>query len=92
MPTEKRDRYLRRAARRAAGTSGKPRREPDDRQVALRAAAEEKSARLAELRSTYQPRIAELELEYAEKRREVWADYEYRKGLIRSATILDAKA
>lgn len=90
MPSSKRDRYLRRVARRTATTADRPKRERSEKEIALDAAAAEKTRRLAELRHEYEPKIAELEIEYAEKRREVWRDYEQRKELIRTATLLKA--
>jgi hypothetical protein len=89
--TAKRARYLKRVRRRASRLSDTPRREPTDRQSALAAAAAEKTKRLNDLRAKYEPKIADLELEYADKRREVWDDYEQRKELIRQAVILDGK-
>ena len=89
MQTEKRARYLKRVRRRASRTTDTPR-TVDDKQVALRSAAAEKTARLRELEQTYAPKITELHLEWAEKRKEIWADYEERKRLIRQATLLKA--
>ena len=90
MPTSKRDRYLRRARRLASSVGDKPKRQPTDRQTAIQAASSEKHKRLIELAGKYEPKIADLVQEYAEKRREVLADYEERKQLIRQATILEA--
>lgn len=82
-------RYSRMVSRRNARRADTPKRQPTDRENALAAAAAEKTRRLAELKRDYEPRIVDLEIEYAEKRREVWADYEERKQLIRQATILE---
>ena len=63
-----------------------------DRREAVRAASAARDRELAELRLKYQPRIAQLEIEYAEKRRQVWKAYDERCRLISSAHILRAGA
>jgi hypothetical protein len=90
MPASKeqrRTRYLRKVRRRAARTSDQPKK-TDTRQQAYASAAAEKRKRLLELEQEYAPRIATLEEEWAEKRREVWADYDERKALVSQAVIL----
>ena len=67
----------------------KPAREPSQRQVALRQAAAAREKELSDLRARYEPKIAELVDEWAEKRREAWRAYEERKGLIRQAALLE---
>lgn len=85
-----RARALARVQARTAKTADRPKRERSEKEIALDAAVAEKTRRLAELRREYEPKIADLEVEYAEKRREVWRDYEQRKELIRTATLLKA--
>jgi hypothetical protein len=87
MPTEKRDRYLKRVRRRAAATNDRPKPGQPKRE-ALAAAAADKSQRLRELAAKYEPKIVELHEEWAAKRAEVWADYEERKRLISDATLI----
>lgn len=88
----KRAKYVKRMRARVARSNDRPKRQPTDKEVALAAAAHEKSKRLTELRMKYEPKIVELEVEYADKRREVWADYDERKKLIHQAQLLDRKA
>ena len=82
MPSQKRSRLLRKQHARAA------RRPTDERRVAMRAAAHERDAALAKLRLEYQNKIDELYVLWAEKRQEVWADYDARATLIGQAHIL----
>ena len=88
MPSQKRSRHLRREHARLA-REGHP---TEQRRAAMKAAAAERDKRLSELRREFQPKIAELEVKWAEKRREVWADYEQRRDLIGQAHILGAGA
>lgn len=92
MPSQKRSRYLRQMARRIKRQDERPAREPSERQVAIRQASSARDKKLRELRLKYEPKLAELDEEWAAKRREVWKDYEERKTMIVRAHILEPAA
>lgn len=79
MPSQKRSRLVRQEQQRLAG---------GDKLRALAAADAARDGELRRLRLEYQQRIQALEVEWAEKRREVWLAHRDRLGLIQDAVIL----